>query len=197
MLDFLRNYNEQVEILFEGFNPNAAKLLPHSDVDLIRNHLPRDEAICAFATGRAVGTGRTVWVVTTRSLLVVQTGKVAGVRSFPLEQIERMDAEVGRYGHTLRVHGTSARPSLYGVPASFAVLVLRALDRPAANDMTREIAAQTPTEDEQAHALHAFADLALRAQPLLAQSEAEARQLLQEAAIRARLMDTHRAAEAA
>ena len=62
MLDFLRNTNEQLEILLEGFVPNAEQLLPHSDVDLIRNHLPRDEAICAFATGRAVGAGRSVWV---------------------------------------------------------------------------------------------------------------------------------------
>lgn len=197
MLDFLRNTNEQLEILLEGFVPNAEQLLPHSDVDLIRNHLPRDEAICAFATGRAVGAGRSVWVITTRSLLVVQTGKVAGVRSFPLEQIEQVEAEEGRYGVTLRAQCANARPSLYGVPMSFAVLALRALGRPAATDITAEIAAQTPTEAERAHAMHAFADLALRAQPLLAQSEAEARQLLQEAAIRARLVDAHRAAEAA
>ena len=43
MLDFFRNYSEQLEILIEGDNPHAAELLRHADVDLLRNHLNRDD----------------------------------------------------------------------------------------------------------------------------------------------------------
>ncbi len=79
MLDFFRNFNEQLAILADGNNPDANQLLRHADVDLIRNHLNRDERICAYATGRSVGNGRTIWVVTTHSLLVAQTGNRPGV----------------------------------------------------------------------------------------------------------------------
>ncbi len=197
MLDFFRNYNEQLEILIEGDNPHAMQLLRHADVDLLRNHLNRDERITAFATGRAVGMGRTIWVVTSQSLLVVQTGKRPGVRKFALDSIEQADAEKGRYGHALSAHLAGARLGLYGVAQSFAVLTLRALARPAGLDATRNIGQTTLNEEAQAHAQHAFADLALRAQPLLAQSNAEARQLLQQTADRARNEGQQRAPEAA
>lgn len=196
MLDFFRNYNEQLEILIEGGNPYADQLLRHADVDLIRNHLQRDERITAYATGRSVGVGRTIWVVTSQSLLVVQTGKRPGVRKFALDTIEQADAEKGRYGHALSAQLGGARLGLYGVTQSFAVLTLRALARPARMEATHGIGQTTLSEEAQAHAEHAFADLALRAQPLLAQSNAEARQLLQQTADRARSEGQQRAPEA-
>lgn len=197
MLDFFRNYNEQLEILIEGGNPYADQLLRHADVDLIRNHLQRDERITAYATGRSVAVGRTIWVVTSQSLLVVQTGKRPGVRKLALDSIEQADAEKGRYGHTLSAQLGGARLGLYGIAQSFAVLTLRALARPARLEATRGIGQTTLSEEAQAHAQHAFADLALRAQPLLAQSNAEARQLLQQTADRARSEGQQRAPEAA
>jgi hypothetical protein len=197
MLDFFRNYSEQLEILIEGDNPYANQLLRHADVDLLRNHLQRDERITAYATGRSVGMGRTIWVVTTQSLLVVQTGKRPGVRKLALASIEQTDAEKGRYGHALSAQLAGSRLGLYGVAQGFAVLTLRALGRPAGLEATQRTA-QTPlSEEAQAHAQHAFADLALRAQPLLAHSDAEARQLLQHTADRARSEGQQRAPEAA
>lgn len=197
MLDFFRNYSEQLEILIEGDNPYAGQLLRHADVDLIRNHLQRDERITAYASGRSVGVGRTLWVVTSQSLLVVQTGKRPGVRKFALDSIERVDAEKGRYGHALSAHLAGARLGLYGVAHSFAVLTLRALARPAGLEATHSISQTTLSEETLAHAQHAFADLTLRAQPLLAQSDAETRQLLQQTAERARSEGQQRAPEAA
>ena len=82
MLDFFRTYSEQLEILIEGDNPYADQLLRHADVDLLRNHLQRDERITAYATGRSVGVGRTIWVVTSQSLLVVQTGTSVSFPNF-------------------------------------------------------------------------------------------------------------------
>lgn len=186
MLDFFRNYNEQLEILIEGNNPYANQLLRHADVDLLRNHLHRDERITAYATGRSVGVGRTIWVATSQSLLVVQTGKRPGVRKIALGSIEQVDAEKGRYGHTLSTRLAGARLGLYGVAPSFAALTLRALARPAALETTRPIEQLALSEEAQAHAQHAVADLALRAQPLMVRSDAEARQLLQQTADRAR-----------
>jgi hypothetical protein len=197
MLDFFRNYSEQLEILIEGDNPYANQLLRHADVDLLRNHLQRDERITAYATGRSVGMGRTIWVVTTHALLVVQTGKRPGVRKLALDSIEQADAEKGRYGHALSARLAGARLGLYGVAHGFAVLTLRALARPAGLEATHRIGQSTLSEEAQAHAEHAVADLALRAQPLLAQSNAEARQLLQQTAERARSEGQQRAPEAA
>jgi hypothetical protein len=197
MLDFFRNYSEQLEILIEGGNPYAGQLLRHADVDLIRNHLQRDERITAYATGRSVGLGRTIWVVTSQSLLVVQTGKRPGVRKFALDSIEQADIEKGRYGHALSGHLAGTRLGLYGVAQGFAVLAARALARPARLETTPAIAQTSLSEEAQAHAEHAFADLTLRAQPLLAQSNAEARQLLQQTADRARSEGQQRAPEAA
>ena len=197
MLDFFRNFNEQLEILADGKNPDANQLLRQADVDLIRNHLNRDERITAYATGRSVGMGRTIWVATTHSLLVAQTGKRPGVRKYALGSIEQADAEKGRYGHALSAQLTGARLGLYGVAQSFAVLTLRALARPAGLEATHGIGQTALNEEAEAHAQHAFADLALRAQPLLAQSGAEARQLLQQTADRARSEGQQRAPEAA
>jgi hypothetical protein len=197
MLDFFRNYNEQLEILIEGANPHANQLLRHADVDLIRNHLQRDERITAYATGRSVGVGRTIWVVTSQSLLVVQTGKRPGVRKFALDSIEQADIEKGRYGHALSAHLAGTRLGLYGVAQGFAVLAARALARPARLETTPAIAQTSLSEEAQAHTQHAFADLALRAQPLLAHSDAEARQLLQQTADRARSEGQQHAPEAA
>ncbi|WP_300653315.1 hypothetical protein [Hydrogenophaga sp.] len=197
MLDFFRNYSEQLEILIEGDNPHAAELLRHADVDLLRNHLNRDERITAYATGRSVGVGRTIWVVTSHSLLVVQTGTRPGVRKFSLGSIEQADIEKGRYGHALSVYLPGARLGLYGVAQGFAVLTARALARPARLEATPAIAQTALSEEAQAHAQHAFADLTVRAQPLLAQSDAEARQLLQQTADRARSGGQQRAPEAA
>jgi hypothetical protein len=196
MFDFFRNYNEQLEILFEGHDPSAHQLLRHADVDLMRNHLNRDEAICAYATGRAVGAGRTIWAVTTQSLLVVQTSKRQHVRKLDLSQIEQVEAEEGRYGFSLRALLPDARVGLYGVHRSFAVLALRALARPAVAEGTSTIAEIALTDAEQTHVLHAFADLALRAQPLLAHSAAEAQQLLQNAAVGVRIGGSQHTAEA-
>ena len=196
MLDFFRNYNEQLEILIEGANPHANQLLRHADVDLIRNHLQRDERVSAYASGRSVGVGRTVWVVTSHSLLVVQTSKRPGVRKFALSSIEHADIEKGRYGHALSARLAGARLGLYGLAQSLAVLTIRALARPAGTDTTPTISQTTLDEEAQANAQHAFADLTLRAQPLLAQSDAQARELLQQTADRARSEGQQRAPEA-
>ncbi len=197
MLAFFRNYSEQLEILVEGGNPQAGQLLPQADVDLIRNHLNRDERICAYVSGRAVGAGRVIWVVTTQSLVVAHTSKRPSVRKHALERIERADAEQGRYGTGMSVLLPGMRLGLYGASHAFALLALRAIDRPATKEATQALLLATLSEEAQAHALHAVADLTLRAQPLMAQSDAEARQLLQQTADRARSGGQQRAPEAA
>jgi hypothetical protein len=194
---FFRNYAEQLEILIDGENPHANQLLPQADVDLIRNHLNRDERIGAYVIGRSVGAGRVLWVVTSQSLLVAHTSQRPSVRKHALEHIERADAEKGRYGTGMSVLLPGARLGLYGASHAFAVFALRALNRPAAKEATQALA-QTPlSEEAQAHALHAVADLTLRAQPLLAQSDAEAKNLLQATAARAKAEGQFRAPEAA
>ena len=195
MLAFFRTCNEQLDILMDGLDTGAAQRLPHAEVDLIRNHLNRDERITAFAAGRSVGAGRTLWVVTTQSLLVARTSQRPAVRKFALASIEQVGAEQGRYGHGLSALLAGQRLGLYGAARGLALLTLRALNRPAATPATRTLAQTLLDDEEHQSAQHAIADLALRVQPLLAQSDTEARQLLQQTAERARNEGQQRAPE--
>ena len=191
LLDFLRTHNELIEILIEGSNPYATQRLPHADVDTLRNQLANDERIRTHAQGRCVGEGRTSWVVTSQALLVMHTGRSKPVvRRIALSDIETTELQKGRYGHALRITARSGqRASIYGLARTHAVLTQRALAPTAAADVTLP-------DDEVASALHDFLDLQLRAQPVLAQAEAETRALLAQAAARARAEGLLRESEA-
>ncbi len=179
--DYLRSHNELIEILIEGDNPHARRKLPQDDVELLRNQLARDERIRAYVSGRVVCVGRGVWVLTDRSLIALFGGGPVRLRKFALTGLEAVEAERGRYGQTLRLRIEGQALSLYGCDTTHAALVARALSprHPLA-------LAQTALDDDAlVDALHAFADLSLRAQPL-AQAELLAQQLMEQAIARAR-----------
>ena len=189
LFDYFRSYNELIEILIGGSNPQATRRLPHAEVDVLRNHLGNDERIRAFAQGRSVGEGRTVWVATSQALLVLRAGSTPVVDRVPLAEIQHVDIEEGRYGHALRVSARGLNVSVYGLARAHAVLSLRALQPTASGDATL-------SDDEANQALHDTLDLQMRAQPVLAQAEAETQQLLAQAAARARAEGLLKASEA-
>ncbi len=179
--DYLRSHNELIEMLIEGSNPHAMRKLPQDDVELLRNQLERDERIRAYVIGRVVGAGRGVWVLTDRSLIALFNGGPVKVRKLALSALEAVESDRGRYGQTLRVRIAGQAHSLYGCDTTHAALAARAL-----SDRHPVPLAQTVLDDEAlANALHAFADLGLRAQPLV-QAELLAQQLMAQAVARAR-----------
>lgn len=179
--EYLRNHNELVAMLIDGDNPHAMRKLPQDDVELLRNQLERDERIRAYVIGRVVGAGRGVWVLTDRSLIALSSVGPVKVRKLALSALQAVESERGRYGQTLRVRIADKALSLYGCDTTYATLAARALS--ASHPATQ---AQAALDDEAlANALHAFADLGLRAQPL-AQAEILAQQLMEQALARAR-----------
>ena len=179
--DYLRSHNELIEMLIEGGNPHAVRKLPQDEVELLRDQLARDERIRAYVSGRVVGAGRGVWVLTDRSLIALSAGGPVRVRKLALQALEAAECDRGRYGQTLRLRFAGQTLSLYGCDATYAALAARTLPEPHALPL-----AQTALDDEAlAEALHAFADLALRAQPLT-QVQQQAQQLMEQAIARAR-----------
>lgn len=179
--EYLRSHNELVEMLIEGGNPHALRKLPQDDVELLRDQLARDERIRAYVSGRVVGAGRGAWVLTDRAVIVLASGGPVRVRKLALQGLEAAECDQGRYGQTLRLRIAGQTHSLYGCDTTHAALVARALPQQHALPL-----AQTALDDEAlAEALHAIADLALRAQPL-AQAQQQAQQLMEQAIARAR-----------
>ena len=190
--EYLRNHNELVAMLLDGDNSHAMRKLPQHEVELLRNQLARDERIRAFVIGRAVGAGRGVWVLTDRSLIALFSVGRVRVRKLELSALEAVESEHGRYGQTLRLRIAGQALSLYGCDTTYAELAARALSarHPVADD-------KAALDDEAlANALHAFADLGLRAQPL-AQAEILAQQLMEQAIARARVEGLVKASELA
>jgi hypothetical protein len=190
--EYLRNHNELVAMLLDGDNPHAMRKLPQGDVELLRNQLARDERIRAYVIGRVVGAGRGVWVLTDRSLIALFSVGRVKVRKLELSSLETVESERGHYGQTLRVRLAGQALSLYGCDTTYAELAARALSarHPGADD-------KAALDDEAlADALHAFADLGLRAQPL-AQAEVLAQQLMEQAIARARADGLVKASELA
>ncbi len=181
LTEYLRTRNELIEMLVDGINAHAMRKLPQDEVEILRNQLDRDERIRAYVIGRVVGAGRGVWVLTDRSLIALfNTGPVK-LRKLALSALETVASESGYYGQTLRVRVDGKALSLYACDPTYAALVVRALPtrQPVAE-------AQVTLDDEAlANALHAFADLGLRAQPL-AQAETLAQQVAQQVLARAR-----------
>jgi hypothetical protein len=179
--EYLRSHNELVEMLIEGGNPHAVRKLPQGEVDLLRDQLAPDERIRAYVSGRVVGAGRGVWVLTDRSVIVLASGGPVRVRKLALQELQAAECDRGRYGETLRLRISGQTHSLYGCDTTYAALAARTLPESHALPL-----AQTALDDEAlAQALHAFADLALRAQPL-AQAQQQAQQLMEQAIARAR-----------
>lgn len=179
LLDFFRNHNELVELLIEGSNPYATQALPQTDIDVLRRTVGRDERIRAYAQGRSVGQGRSVWVVTDEALLVLQTLGTPTVRRIDLGDVQAASLQKGRYGQTLTLTAIGQRTSIYGLARTPAVMLQRALQPDASEQIFLP-------ESEVKAQLQDLLDLQLRVQPLMLRSEAEAQQLFAQVAARAR-----------
>ena len=107
------------EFLIEGHNPDARLKLSTADVDALRQHMKTGEALRAFVTGRIVGSGPGVWMVTEQQVLVRNAANESVVR-IQASDIDQFEALLGRYGHTVRLSAQGRQHSMYGVDAELA-----------------------------------------------------------------------------
>jgi hypothetical protein len=146
------------QILMEGHNPYALQKLETADVDALRQAMHTGEALQAYAVGRIVMSGRGVWALTDRALLL-RNASHQGVHAIALDQVQAFEAVRGRFGHTVRLSAQGRQWSLYGVDCELARALHLALqargvasqfeDKPADSPFWRssEAAAQDCLQD--------------------------------------------------
>lgn len=128
-MNFLNSFihgDALTEILMEGHNPYALQKLETADVDALRQAMQTGEALQAYVIGRIVMSGRGVWAVTERSLLL-RNVRQQGVHAVPLDQVQSFEAVRGRFGHTVRLNAQGRQWSLYGVDRELARALHQAL----------------------------------------------------------------------
>ena len=174
-LDFLKNGNELGELLIEGANPYGASLLKQADVDQMRDHIQPGERVLAYVLGRVVLSGRGLWLLTDRQLLVSENDTGTLVHHFALKDITQAECVKGKYGYTLRVTAAGQLRSVYGASANMAAVFYRALGQKV---RCNPVYKPTPLHaDDVAEVVHHFSDAALRLQPV-ALVNADARALI-------------------
>lgn len=145
--------NAVTEILFEGHNPYATQALEPSVLEGLRAKLSAGESLRTFVAGRVVLSGAGVWALTDRAVLIHE-GSAAQVQRLELAQIDRCEAQRGRYGHTVRLFAGGRAWSLYGVDRELALALHQGLAdlgvngqfdaRPAYSDVWR----RSPTDPQ-------------------------------------------------
>ncbi len=107
------------QILMEGHNPYALQKLETADVDALRQAMQTGEALQAYGVGRIVMSGRGVWAVTERAVLL-RDASHQGVQTIALDQVQSFEAVRGRFGHTVRLSAQGRQWSLFGVDRELA-----------------------------------------------------------------------------
>jgi hypothetical protein len=182
-LDFLKNGNELSELLIEGHNPYGAQLLKQADVDQMRNHIQHDERVLGYVLGRVVLSGRGLWLLTDRQLLVSENDSGTLVHHLALKDITQAECVKGKYGYTLRVTAAGQQRSVYGASSHLAAVFYRALSQKVSCSPVHKPTALDA--DDVAEVVHHFSDAALRLQPVAwvnADARALIAQLVQDAA---------------
>ena len=186
-LDFLKNGNELSELLIEGNNPYGTQLLKQADVDQMRDHIQPDERVLGYVLGRVVLSGRGLWLLTDRHLLVSEN-------HFALKDITQAECVKGKYGYTLRVTAAGQQRSVYGASSHLAAVFYRALGQKVSCSPVYKPTALDA--DDVAEVVHHFSDAALRLQPV-ALVNADARALIAQLAQEAAAQGWLQASEAA
>lgn len=121
-MSFLNSFihgDKLTEFLIEGHNPQARQKLLTADVDALRQQMQTGEVLRAYVSGRVVMSGRGVWAVTERHVLIHQASQ-DGVTRVAVGEVSSFEAVRGRYGHTVRLDVQGRQYSLYGVDADLA-----------------------------------------------------------------------------
>ena len=125
--------------------------------------------------GRVVLSGRGLWLLTDRHLLVSENDTDTLVHHFALKDITQAECVKGKYGYTLRVTAAGQQRSVYGASSHLAAVFYRALGQKVSCSPVHKPTALDA--DDVAKAVHHFSDAALRLQPV-ALVNADARALI-------------------
>lgn len=155
-LDSFTHGDALTEIFIEGHNPYAQLKLPEADLDAIRQKLMSSEALLGYVSGRIVGAGRGVWLVTDQAV-VIRSATVQGAQRIGLAEVEHFETERGRFGHVVRMKAQGRSWSLFGVDRELAGSLQRALesrgiagshdDRPTRSPLWREASPEGWAQD--------------------------------------------------
>jgi hypothetical protein len=126
LLDSFIHGDALTQILIEGHNPYARQKLDTAAADALRQHVHAPDSLLAYVCGREVMSGTGVFAVTEGKLLVYRSA-THGVTPFALAQISQVEAVLGKYGHTVRVHAQGRTYALYGTDKSLAQALHEAL----------------------------------------------------------------------
>ncbi len=127
-MNFLNTFihgNALAEIFIEGHNPYALEKLNTPDVDALRQKMSSSETLQGYVIGRIVGSGRGVWAVTDQAVLMLSAG-LQGVQRIALDEVQAVESERGRYGHSVRLRAQGRQWSLFGVSRELAADLHRA-----------------------------------------------------------------------
>ena len=120
---------KQIEILLEGFNPEADGPLSAAELSRLRRAVPAGETLQAYVRGRVVGAGEALWALTGQQLVVVRSSRRGQADSLPLQALQQLDVQAGRYGMTLALTTTDQRLAIYAADAALAEIFARAATR--------------------------------------------------------------------
>lgn len=132
MLNSLIHGEALMEILIEGANPYADGPLTEGEQSRLQALGLRADQAQAMAIGRVVQGGRGVWVLDENRLVMLGQRDRMSVDSLPRSAVLRLEAERGRYGHTVRVHSAQARYAMYAVDPARAQALVDALQQAVA-----------------------------------------------------------------
>ena len=141
----------------------------------MRNHIQPDERVLGYVLGRVVLSGRGLWLLTDRQLLVSENDSGTLVHHFALKDITQAECVKGKYGYTLRVTAAGQQRSVYGASSHLAAVFYRALGQKVSCSPVYKPTALDA--DDVAEVVHHFSDAALRLQPV-ALVNADARALI-------------------
>lgn len=118
---------DALQTLFSGSPIGAGPSLSLEEDARLRLSLHADEPVERFVRGRAQRVGSTLWAVTPRRLHCVTLSGKRPSRAHPHDSIERIEALMGKWGATLRVHVAATREVIFAADPGMSDAFVEAL----------------------------------------------------------------------
>lgn len=111
---------KQIEILLEGWNPDADAPLTGDEVARVRTALRPDDPVRAFVRGRVLRAGAALWVGTDKHVVLLGTGRGSADLAVAWSQVQDLSLKTGRYGMALALQAGTVRHSMFAADPDMA-----------------------------------------------------------------------------
>lgn len=111
---------KQIEILLEGWNPDADAPLTGDEAARVRAALRADDQVRAFVRGRVLRAGAALWVGTDKHVVLLHTGRGRSDLALAWSQVQDLSLETGRYGMALALQAGAVRHSMFAADPDMA-----------------------------------------------------------------------------